>query len=167
MTQVQTAPVPAFAKETDRKLCLICSKGTLDMAYPGLVLANAALMEGIEVHMFFTFWGLDMINRDTMDDLKTTFLGNTAMHLPQGLGGVPGMTGLTTRMMKKEIKKLDFPEVPEFLQQIADAGGHLWACKMSVDMMHLEEADLFDEVEGVIGATEFMEMSENGQIIFI
>ncbi|NNF65724.1 MAG: hypothetical protein HKN07_15880 [Acidimicrobiia bacterium] len=167
MTQVQTAPVPAFAEETDRKLCLICSKGTLDMAYPGLVLANAALMEGIEVHMFFTFWGLDMINRDTMDDLKTTFLGNTAMHLPQGLGGVPGMTGLTTRMMKKEIKKLDFPEVPEFLQQIADAGGHLWACKMSVDMMHLEEGDLFDEVEGVIGATEFMEMSENGQIIFI
>lgn len=167
MTQVQTTPIPSFAVETDRKLCLICSKGTLDMAYPGLVLANAALMEGIEVHMFFTFWGLDMINTDTMDDLKTTFLGNTAMHLPQGLGGVPGMTGLTTRMMKKEIKKLDFPEVPEFLQQIVDAGGHLWACKMSVDMMHLEEGDLFEEVEGVIGAGEFMEMSENGQIIFI
>lgn len=167
MTQLQEAPIPAFAEETDRKLCIICSKGTLDMAYPGLVLANAALMEGIEVHMFFTFWGLDMINSDTMDELKTTFLGNPAMHMPQGLGGVPGMTALTTRMMKKEIAKLDFPEVPEFMQQIVDAGGHLWACKMSADMMHVDESELFGEVEGIIGASEFMEMSEGAQILFI
>ena len=73
-----------------RKLAIICSKGNLDMAYPGLILANAALGEGVETHLFFTFWGFDMINRKTMGDLKFTMLGNTATHLPQGLGGLPG-----------------------------------------------------------------------------
>ena len=63
-------------EEKNRKLAIICSKGTLDMAYPGLVLANAALMEGIDVMMFFTFWGLDIVNKKTMGHLKATPLGN-------------------------------------------------------------------------------------------
>ena len=67
-----------FDENGDRKLCIICSKGTLDMAYPGLVLANAALMEGIDVTLFFTFWGLDMVNDKKMDNLKCTPLGNTS-----------------------------------------------------------------------------------------
>ena len=59
MTTTQTTPiVPAFDDvETDRQLAIICSKENLDMAYPGLVLANAALGEGVETHLFFTFWG--------------------------------------------------------------------------------------------------------------
>jgi len=167
-TVTKTAPVPSFADEdTDRKLCIICSKGTLDMAYPGMVLANAALGEGIETHVFFTFWGLDMVTRKRMDHLKATPVGNTAMHMPQALGPIPGMTAMATHMMKKEIAKLGFPEIPEFLQTLVDSGAHLWACKMSADMMKLEMDDLFDGVEGIIGATEFMELSEGGQIIFI
>lgn len=166
-TETNELTAPAFSDETDRKLCIICSKGTLDMAYPGMVLANAALMEGIEVDVFFTFWGLDMINRKTMDDLKATPVGNTAMHMPQAIGPLPGMTAMATRMMKREIAKLGFPEVPEFLETITDAGGRLWACQMSADMMKLSEDDLFDGVEGIIGATEFMEMSDGAQIIFI
>ena len=159
---------PAFlGKETDRKLCVICSKGTLDMAYPGMVLANAALLEGIETNIFFTFWGLDMITEKRMDDLKATPVGNTAMHMPQAIGPLPGMTAMATKMMKKGIAKLGFPGVREFLQTIVDAGGHLWACKMSADMMHIDEKDLFDGVEGIIGATEFIEMSEGAQIIFV
>jgi peroxiredoxin family protein len=76
--------VPSFDDEADsgRKLAIICSKGNLDMAYPGLILANAALGEGIETHLFFTFWGFDMINKETMGDLKFSFVGNTAMHMP-------------------------------------------------------------------------------------
>ena len=108
------------------------------MAYPGLILANAALGEGVETHLFFTFWGFDMINKKTMGDLKFTMLGNTATHMPQGLGGLPGMTAMATHQMKKSIAELDVPEVPEFLQQIVDSGGHLWACRMSADMQHLE-----------------------------
>ncbi|HSM02517.1 MAG TPA: DsrE/DsrF/DrsH-like family protein [Acidimicrobiia bacterium] len=166
-TETQARPAFLDEESTDRKICIICSKGTLDMAYPGLVLANAALGEGIETNIFFTFWGLDMIAKKRMGHLKATPVGNTAMHMPQAIGPLPGMTSMATRMMKKEIAKLGFPEVPEFLQTLVDSGAHLWACKMSADMMNLEMDGLFDGVEGIIGATEFMEMSEGAQIIFI
>ena len=87
-----------------RKLAIICSKGSLDMAYPGLILANAALGEGVETHLFFTFWGFDMINKATMGDLKFSFVGNTAMHPPghsgmgihHMLGALPGATAAAT-----------------------------------------------------------------------
>jgi len=154
-------------EEKQRKLAIICSKGSLDMAYPGMVLANAALMSGIEVHMFFTFWGLDMIVDRKMDHLKITSLGNPSMGMPNLLGILPGMTAMATSMMKKEIAKLDFPPVREFLQMIVDAGGHLYGCKMSMDMMKLTKDDLFPGVERVLGAMEFMEISEGAQIIFI
>ena len=162
-----------FDDNGDRKLCIICSKGSLDMAYPGLVLANAALMEGIDVIMFFTFWGLDMINDEKMDDLKCTPLGNTSMGMPNGMGipnmmaVLPGMTSFASSMMKKEIEALDFPPVREYLETIHDAGGKMYGFKMSMDMMKLAKNDLYEGVDEVVGAMEFMEMSEDAQIIFI
>ena len=169
MTGTETAPlVPSFGTpDTGRKLAIICSKGNLDMAYPALILANAALGEGVETHVFFTFWGFDMINKKTMADLKFTMLGNTATHMPQGLGGLPGMTAMATHQLKKSIADLGVPEVPDFLQQIVDSGGHLWGCRMSADMNHLTEADLYDEVEGIITASDFIEMTEGAQLLFI
>jgi peroxiredoxin family protein len=168
MTITAEAPIPVFEDEdTDRKLVLICSKGSLDMAYPGLVLANAALGEGIETHLFFTFWGFDIINKKTLEHLKFSPLGNPATHMPNIIMGLPGMTSFATMMMKKQIEGLDIPEVPEFLDLISDAGGHLWACRMSADMMHLTDEDLYDGVEGIISATDFMELSEGAQTIFI
>src|SRR6478736_724600 len=168
-----TDPAPAVIPQFDadlasgRKLAIICSKGNLDMAYPGLILANAALGEGVETHLFFTFWGLDMITTATMDDLKFTMLGNTATHMPQGLGGLPGMTAMATSRLKKAIADLDVPEVPEFLEQIVASGGHLWACRMSADMNHLTMDDLYDEVEAIISASDFIEMTEGAQLLFI
>ena len=173
-----TAPiVPSFdaPQSTGRKLAIICSKGNLDMAYPGLILANAAVGEGIETHLFFTFWGFDMINKKTMGNLKFSYIGNTAMHMPgqfgfsmpQGMAGLPGVTALTTKMMKKQIADLDIPEVPEMLEMITASGGHLWACRMSADMMQLVEDDLYEGVEGIISASDFIELSEGAQVIFI
>ena len=169
MTTVETAPVPMFEDDQaeGRKLCIICSKGSLDMAYPGLVLANAALGEGVEVHLFFTFWGFDIINRKTMAHLKFTPVGNPATHMPPSLMGLPGMTAFATHMMKKQIEGIDIPDVPEFMEMITDAGGHLWACRMSADMMHLDESDLYERVEGIISAADFIEISEGAQIIFV
>jgi len=171
MTTVDTAAaiIPDFGdpQTAGRKLAIICSKGNLDMAYPGLVLANAALGEGVETHLFFTFWGFDMITKSRMDDLKFTPLGNTATHLPQGLGGLPGMTAMATHLMRKQIAEIGVPEVPEFLEQIVASGGHLWACRMSADMNHLVEADLYDEVEGIISASDFVEKTEGAQLLFI
>jgi peroxiredoxin family protein len=66
-----------------------------------------------------------------------------------------------------EIEGIDIPDVPEFMDLICDAGGHLWACRMSADMMHVEQDDLYENVEGIISATDFMEISEGAQVIFI
>jgi peroxiredoxin family protein len=169
MTTLQTAPalIPKFDGSPGRKLAIICSKGNLDMAYPGLVLANAALGEGVETHMFFTFWGFDMITKSRMNNLKFTPLGNTATHMPQGLGGIPGITAVATAKMKKQIADVGVPEVPEFLDQIVASGGHLWACRMSADMMQLGAADLYDAVEGIISASDFIEKSDGAQLLFI
>ena len=171
MTTTDTSPlvVPDFGDEATegRKLAIICSKGNLDMAYPGLILANAALGEGVETHLFFTFWGFDMITKSRMNDLKFTMLGNTATHMPQGLGGLPGVTAMATKQMKKQIHDVGVPEVPEFLQQIVDSGGHLWACRMSADMMQLDETDLYEGVEGIISAADFIEKTDGAQLLFI
>jgi peroxiredoxin family protein len=169
ITEASPAIVPNFDSEVGagRKMAFICSKGNLDMAYPGLILANAALGEGAEVHLFFTFWGFDIINKKTMGDLKFTMLGNTATHMPQGLGGLPGMTSMATSRLKKSIAHLDVPEVPDFLEQIVASGGHLWACRLSADMNNLTKEDLYDEVEGIISATDFIELTEGAQLLFI
>ncbi len=151
----------------ERTLAIICSKGSLDMAYPGLVLANAARMMGIEAKLFFTFWGMDVITKSRVDHLKVTPVGNPAMHMPQFVGGLPGMTDMATTMMKKEIAKIDMPPIHEFLEMLHDAGAEIYACSMAMDMMHLEEKDLIEEVDSVLGAMEFLEMTEGAQLLFI
>ncbi|MGB8652356.1 MAG: DsrE/DsrF/DrsH-like family protein [Mycobacteriales bacterium] len=174
-TETRTVIVPSFEDDdTGRKLAIICSKGNLDMAYPGLILANAALGEGVETHLFFTFWGFDMITKSRMDNLQFSPAGNAAMHLPgsdvhlpQALAPMPGMTGMATKMLKKQIADLGVPEVPDFLDQIVAAGGHLWACRMSADMNHLTETDLRDDVEAIISAADFIEKTEGAQLLFI
>jgi len=165
----RTSLVPDFGDEqrTDRKLAIICSKGTLDMAYPGLILANAALGEGVETHLFFTFWGFEIINKKTMRELKFTLLGNPATHMPQGLGGLPWMTTMATAKLKKSIAGLGVPEVPEFLDQIVASGGQLWACKMSADMNHLGMDDLYEGVIDIISAADFIDKTDGAQILFI
>ena len=172
-----TAPlVPSFDDDagSGRKLAIICSKGNLDMAYPGLILGNAALGEGVETHLFFTFWGFDMIAKKRMNDLKFSPTGNTAMHMPigdmrvpQALAPVPGMQAVATKMLKKQIADLGVPEVPDFLDQIVAAGGHLWACRMSADMNKFTMDDLRDDVEGIISASDFIEMTDGAQLLFI
>lgn len=177
MTTTETAAVPAFMQEqgSDRKIAFICSKGNLDMAYPALIMANGAVGEGIETHIFFTFWGMDMINKKTMHDLKFTLLGNTAMHppgrfgisMPQGLGGLPGMTRMATRMLRKQIAAQGVPPVPEFLDMLVDSGAQLWACKMSVDMMGLTKEEMHDGVSDILNVAEFLEISAGAQIVFV
>ncbi len=158
-------------KPKTRKLCIICSKGSLDMAYPPLILANAARMSGVEVDLFFTFWGMDIITESKVDNLHVATVGNPNLHpkfhIPTMVGGLPGMSAMATAMMRKEISELGFPPVREFLEMVHDAGARIWACKMSADMMDLDEKDLLPQVDGVIGAMEFIEFSEDAQIIFI
>jgi peroxiredoxin family protein len=175
MTSTAEAIIPKFDDDGGgRKLAIICSKGNLDMAYPGLILGNAALGEGVELHLFFTFWGFDMIIKSRMNDLKFSPSGNTAMHMPigdvripQALAPMPGMQPMATHMLKKQIADLGVPEVPEFLEHIVASGGHLWACRMSADMNHVTMDDLYEGVEGIINASDFIEITDGAQLLFI
>ncbi len=152
-----------------RKMCFILSKATLDSVYAAMVMANGARMEGIEAEVFFTFFGLEAINKKRMYDLHVATVGNPAMHIPTMLGGLPGMESLATTMMKKEMEKLDMPEVPEFLDILTASGAKLWACKLAMDMFHLTPDDLYDDIDGVLTIGEFYERAagEGTHIVFI
>lgn len=168
-TTVSEMIVPSFDSDADtgRKLAIICSKGSLDMAYPGMILGNAALGEGVEVHLFFTFWGFDIITKSRMDDLKFSPVGNPAAHMPAALSPLPGVTAMATHALKKSLADLDIPTVPDFLDLLKDSGARLWACRLSADMNHLTEKDLYDGVDGIISASDFIEMTDGAQLLFI
>lgn len=167
--------VPNFDSQNEgRKIVFICTKGNLDMAYPALIMGNAALGEGIECHFFFSFWGFDMIMPSRADKLQFSPAGNTAMHLPgsdihmpQSMAPLPGMTAVATKMLKNEFEKLGIPTVSEFLDIITASGGQLWACKLSADMNGVTEADLRPDVNGIINAADFINIAEGAQVIFI
>lgn len=173
--QFETAPATVGDVPEKRKLCIVASKGSLDMAYPPLILANAALMSGIEAHVFFTFWGLDMITKTKQDKIRIATVGNPNFsmapyapnfYIPTWMGAIPGMSRMATWMMNREIDKLGFPPVAEFIEMVQDSGGSMYACKMSMDMMGLSEDDMVEGVE-VLGAMEFLELAEGAQVMFV
>jgi len=152
---------------TNRKVAIICSKGSLDMAYPGLILANAARMMGIDAVLFFTFWGMDVIRESTVDKLHAGVVGNPGTHMPAMIAGLPGMEGLATRMMKKKIEEIDVPTVRELLVTLSDSGAEIYACQMAMEMMDIKREELIPQVNEVITAMDFFDKSEGAQVIFI
>jgi peroxiredoxin family protein len=157
-----------------KKVCIICAKGTIEDVYATLVMANGAVMEGIEAKVFFTFFGLDGITKKQMNRLKTATVGNPAMRAPGGLpfptilGLIPGVEAGVSSMMRSQMEKLDIPPVDEFLEMITAGGGEIYACKLAMDMFKLKKEDLWDEVKAVLTVGEFYAMcgGENTQIIF-
>ena len=161
-----------------RKIAFICSKGNLDMVYPALVMGWAALGNGIDVTIFFTFWGMDMINKARIDKLEIPPIANTSMKMnmmgvpgyvgiPQIMGIIPGMTAFASSLMKKKMKGLEVHTVREYLEMLVDAGANLYACKMSVDMFDLKKEDFIDGVKDIVTAGDFMDMTDGAQIVFI
>ena len=161
------APATAEQKETTRKVAIICSKGSLDMAYPGLIMANAARMMGMDAMLFFTFWGMDIVTDSKVDRLHAGMLGNPSSPMPHSLMGLPGMEALATKMMKKKMEELDIPDVRELLETLDDAGAELYACQLAMEMFGLDEADLIPQVKGVLTAMDFWTQTEGAQIVFI
>ena len=138
-----------------KKMMIILSKATLENVYACFVLANGARMEGIEAEIFFTFFGLEAIHNKKLDHLHIATVGNPAMHMPTMLGGLPGMEALATSMMKKEMEKIDMPDVREFLEILTASGVKLWACKLAMDMFHYQKEDLFEDLDGVLTVGDF------------
>lgn len=166
---VHPAPAPVIQppRQPIEHLAVICSKGTLDMAYPGLILANAARMSGIDATLFFTFWGLDIITKRTASRLRVATVGNPSLRLPTWFGSLPGVQGLVTWMMTREMAKLDIPSVPEMLEMLHDAGAKLYACKLAMEMFKRTRADLVDQVDDVISAMDFFDKAAGAQVLFI
>lgn len=149
-------------------MMIIVSKASIDGIYAGLILANGARSEGIECDMFFTFFGLDTITKKRMEHLKIGLGGNPGMHMPEVVGIFPGMESVATHMMMKRMAELDIPPVPEFLEIIKAAGGHLFACKLAMEMFNLKKEDMWDDIDGVLTVGQFYERYESGsQIIFV
>lgn len=152
-----------------KKMMIILSKATLDNVYAAFILANGARMEGIESEMFFTFFGLEAVHKEKLNDLHIATVGNPAMHMPTMLGGLPGMEAFATTMMKKEMEKLDMPPVGEFIEILSASGCKLWACKLAMEMFHYKKEDLVDELEGVLTVGDFYNRAAGfgTQILFI
>ena len=157
-----------------KKVAIIVAKGSIEDVYAGLVMANGAVMEGIECKLFFTFFGLDAITKKRQNKLKTGTVGNPAMRMPGGLpfptllGILPGVEAGVSAMMKKQMSDLDVPPVDEFLDMIVAGGGEIYACKLAYDMFKLKREQLSEHVIDIITIGEFYEKAggEGSQIIF-
>jgi peroxiredoxin family protein len=157
-----------------KKVSIICAKGSIEDVYGALILANGAVMEGIEAKLFFTFFGLDAITKKQNKKLHTATVGNPALRMPGNipfptlLGALPFVEAGVSAMMKKQMEKLDIPPVDEFLDMIIAGGGEVYACKLAMDMFKLSKDDLTEHVRDVLTVGDFYAMSggEGSQIIF-
>ncbi|MBX7140709.1 MAG: DsrE/DsrF/DrsH-like family protein [Chitinophagales bacterium] len=167
---IERVSIPELEKKGRiTKVVIIVSKGTLESVYAGLVLANGALMEGIQADMFFTFFGLQAVTKAHADHLHTGTVGNPAFMpaIPTLVAGLPGFEAFASYMMRKEMDKLDMPHVTEFLQMIEAGGGEIYACKLAADMFHLKKEDFVDEVKDIITVGDMYALAEGEGTHFI
>ena len=160
-TTLEEPQLDATEPKTIEKVAIVISKGSLEGIYPALIMANGARMDGIEADLFFTFFG-----KDRFEKIKVATVGNPGLHMPTWLGALPGFSALVTKMMTRQMEKIDIPPIPEFIELVADSGVHLYACKASVDMFGLTMEDFVPQVEEIISVGEFYEKAADGQIIF-
>ncbi len=158
--------VEALLKEKlEPRAAIIASKGTLDMAYPPLILATTCAALDIESAIFFTFYGLDILNKKKNKNLKVPPLGNPAMPVPMPniIGAIPGMTAMATMMMNKWMGAQNVPSIPELLDMCIESEVRLIGCQMTMDVMGVKREDLIDEME-VGGAATFLEVASHCNI---
>lgn len=151
-----------------KKLCIICSKGTLDWAYPPLMLATAAAGMGAEVHLFFTFYGMNIVTKGGAEKLQVSPVGNPAMPMPVPMPtlitALPGMTPMATMMMKKQIKDGGIASIPELMKLAKEMGVHFHACEPTLAMFKMTRDDLIPEVEDLMGVGGFLELAADANI---
>ncbi|MFW6317202.1 MAG: DsrE/DsrF/DrsH-like family protein [Halorubrum sp.] len=142
-----------------QKMVIIATKGTLDMAYPPLILASTAAAFGYDVTVFHTFWGLEILHEENSKNLQLSSVGNPNMPVPNVIGALPGMDRVTTRMMRKRIADNEVASVEELIETAIASGVDLQACQMTIDLLGYDEADFYDGVTtGVGAASAFQDM---------
>jgi peroxiredoxin family protein len=146
-------------------VALIASKGTLDMAYPPLILATTAAAMDMEAAIFFTFYGLEIVKKSKSGHLKVPPLANPAMPVPMPniIGVLPGMTRMASWMMQDWMKKGGVPTIPDLLDMAKENGVRLIACQMSLDVLGIKKEDLLDGLE-FAGAGAFLDFAADADI---
>jgi peroxiredoxin family protein len=160
-------------EQRPRRLALVASKGTLDMAYPPLILASTAVSLGWEVGVFFTFYGLDIVNKNKLPKLQVAPIGNPAMpapisalpsfQVPNFVGVLPGMTPMATAMMKSWFDRANIPPLQDLIDVTREGGGHLYACTTTMGVMGVDESNLIEGVE-CRGAAAFLEFAAGATV---
>lgn len=165
MTQVAHSPDTHEEKKTQKRLAIVASKGTLDQAYPPLILASTAASIGWEAGIYFTFYGLDILHIERFEKLKVASLANPAgpIQLPNLLGAVPGATGAATKVMKKWMKDARMPTVPEFIDMTRELGVRFFACATTMGVMGVEETDLIEGCD-IAGAAAFLDFAADADV---
>jgi len=156
-----------MTEASSNRLAIIALHGTLDLAYPPLILATAAIAMDMEAAIFFTFYGLEILKKGNADKLKVAPIANPAMPMPVPniVGMLPGMTGMATSMMNNWMKKANVAKLSELLEMAVDGGVRMIACQMSMDVMGIKKEDLIDGIE-VAGAAAFLSYaSENAMTL--
>jgi len=154
-----------MAEETTKRLAIIASHGTMDAAYPPFILATAGAAMDMEVAIFFTFFGLEILKKGKIDKLKVAPIANPAMPvpIPNIIGMLPGMTAAATAMMNSWMKKSKVAKLSELLEMSKELGVKLIACQMTMDVMGVKREDLVDGLE-VGGAATFLEFASHNAI---
>ncbi|SDX89611.1 DsrE/DsrF/DrsH-like family protein [Halopenitus persicus] len=159
--ELEDAIAAATADDDGKKMSIIATKGTLDMAYPPLILASTAAAFGYEVTVFHTFWGLDILHEERSKNLKLSSVGNPNMPVPNVVGALPGMDRVTTSMMEKKIDDNDTATIEELIDTSLEMGVEFQACQMTIDLMDYDEDDFYDGVTtGVGAATAIQDLAE-------
>ncbi len=157
----EVADLRTEVNEDSNKMVIIATKGTLDMAYPPLILASTAAAFGYDVTVFHTFWGLEILHEKKSKNLKLSSVGNPNMPMPNAIAALPGMDRMTTRMMRGKIDDNDVASVQELIEISLDHGVDLQACQMTIDLLGYNEDDFYDGVTtGVGAASAFQEMQK-------
>lgn len=151
--------------DTPRRLALVASKGTLDQAYPPLILATTAASLGWEVGIYFTFFGLDILHKDRLRKLKMASVANPAgpLQIPNLVGALPGATAAATAVMKKWMDDANMPPVPEFIDMAQGLGVRFFACATTMGVMRVDADDLIDGCE-IAGATAFLDFAAEADV---
>jgi len=135
------------AKAVKNRVAIVASKGTLDMAYPPLLLATTARSMNIEASIFFTLYGMQILKKNAK--LKVAPLANPAMPMPVPniIGALPGMTSMASMMMKGMFKKQSVPPIKELLDMARETGVKLIACQMTMDVLGIKQKSLVEGIE--------------------
>ena len=145
-----------------KKMTIVATQGSFDMAYPPLILASTAAAFDWEVVVFHTFWGLDILHEEKSQNLKLSAVGNPNMGVPNAIAAIPGMDAFATRMMERKIDANNTATIEELIDLSLDMGVDLQACEMTIDLMDYDDDDFYDGVTtGVGAATALQHMAES------